>query len=80
VSVEGGTAVVVYEASTGNVVHVETTGPGGAELASDEAIEAALSHVTAPGPLATLVVDADELRAAGPRFRVDPAAGTLVPL
>jgi hypothetical protein len=77
-----GKAVVVYEASTGNVVHVheETTPPGGAEPTSDELVESALGQVTAPGPLATLVVDADELRAVGPRFRVDPGAGKLVPL
>jgi hypothetical protein len=74
-----GKAVVVYEASTGSVVHVHEE-TGGAEPTDDQLVESALEQVTAPGPLATLVVDADELRAAGPTFRVDPGAGKLVPL
>ena len=78
----GGKAVVVYQASTGDVVHVhrETTPPGGAEPAGDELVASALAQVSAPGPLGTLVVGEDELRAAGPNFRVDAAAGKLVPL
>jgi hypothetical protein len=73
--------VVVYEATTGRVVHVhhETTLPGGAEPTGDELVANALAQATAPGPLATLIVDEEEVRAAGPAFRVDPRAGTLVP-
>jgi len=58
----------------------ETALPGGAEPTSEELVESALGHVIAPGPLATLVVDPDDLRAVGARFRVDPGAGKLVPL
>jgi hypothetical protein len=74
-----GKAVVVYQASTGDVVYVHEE-PGEDAPGGDELVERALAGVTAPGPIGTLVVDGDELRAAGSRFRVDPEAGKLVPL